>query len=334
MSRSNDSSPLGSRLAARSSLASSPEPDARPDLASGSSSALNSGVAAALLGFVFWGVFPLYFRLVPSGAAIEILANRIVWALVLLLAVMLPRKRWAWLGAAVRSPRVLGAFALSAALLSANWLIYIWSATHGHVVDASLGYFMTPLINVLLGMAVLHERPRRVQRYALLLATTGVLWLTIEAGQLPWIGLALALSFGGYGLLRKVAPLGALEGLTLETLLLAPFALVAVAIWWGRSATSFPSADWHINLWLIGFGPLTAVPLLLFASGARKLTLTTLGILQYVSPTLQFVIGVWLFHEPLGAGRLAGFACIWGALVIYTAEGWYRSRHAAAITSR
>ncbi len=297
-------------------------------------SLLNSGVAAATLGFVVWGVFLLYFRLVPTSEALEILANRIVWALVLLLAVMLPRRRWGWLGAALKNPRVLGAFAVSAALLSANWLIYIWSATHGHVVDASLGYFMTPLVNVLLGMTVLHERPRPAQRGALLLAAAGVAWLSLEAGHPPWIGLALAVSFGAYGLLRKVAPLGALEGLTLETLLLAPIAIGAVAMWWGHSPTSFPSSDWHINLWLIGFGPLTAVPLLLFASGARKLTLTTLGVLQYLSPTLQFMIGVGLFHEPLGMSRLAGFACIWAALAIYSAEGWYRSRRGTAIASR
>ena len=187
---------------------------------------LNRGAWAAALAFTWWGFFPLYFRLQPAIAPAEVLANRIVWSLLLIVAVLAWRRDWAWLGAALRRPRVVAAFVLSAVLLSVNWITYIWAVSHGHVVDASLGYFITPLVNVALGYGLLGERPRRAQWSALAIAAIGVVWLTASAGRLPWIGLALGLSFGGYGLLRKVAVLGALEGLALESMILAPFAVV------------------------------------------------------------------------------------------------------------
>jgi chloramphenicol-sensitive protein RarD len=255
---------------------------------------------------------------------LEVLANRIVWSLLLVGAVLTWRARWSWVMPALRSKRVLASFVASALLLSLNWTTYIWSVSNGHVVDASLGYFITPLVNVGLGYGLLGERPRRAQWIALGLAAAGVLWLTLAAGRLPWIGLALGLSFGAYGLLRKVASLGALEGLTLETMILAPAALAGMAWWWGGSATSFPGPDARTNLWLVGLGPATALPLLLFAFAARRLSLTTLGLLQYVSPTIQFLLGIWLFREPFSAARLVGFALIWIALALYTLDGWRR----------
>ena len=281
---------------------------------------------AAAVGFTWWGFFPLYFRLMPGASPPEVLANRIVWSLILMTVVLTWRRQWGWLAAAVRSGRTMASFVASALLLSANWMIYIWSVSNGHVVDASLGYFMTPLINVALGVALLGERPRRAQWIALGLAAAGVAWLTISAGTLPWIGLALALSFGAYGLLRKVAVLGALEGLTLETMILAPAAVAAMAWWWRSSPTSFPGPDLATDAWLLGLGPATTVPLLLFAAAARRLPLTTLGLFQYVSPTIQFLLGIWLFREPLTLSRLAGFACIWGALALYSLDGWRRRR--------
>jgi chloramphenicol-sensitive protein RarD len=259
-----------------------------------------------------------------------VLVHRIVWSLLFLGALLAARRQWAWLGTALRRPRVLAAFAASAILLSINWVTYIWAVGHDEVVDASLGYFMTPLVNVALGYTVLHERLRRAQWIALGLALLGVLLLTVQAGRPPWIGLTLACSFGAYGLMRKVATLGALEALTLETLLLTPPALAA---WWWLTSTgqaSFPSMGLERDLWLLGVGPVTAVPLLLFGAGARRLRLVTLGILQYLSPTLQFVIGVWLFHEPFSSGRLAGFACIWLALAIYTADALHAARRLLA----
>ena len=190
---------------------------------------------------------------------------------------------------------------------------------------------MTPLVNVALGCTLLHERLRRAQWLALALAVLGVAWLTVQAGQLPWIALVLASSFGIYGLLRKIATFGPLEGLTLETLILTPAAVIAIALLWSRGETSFPTDDTATNLWLIGVGPITAVPLLLFAAGARRLSMVTLGVLQYLSPTLQLMLGVWAFHEPFSAQRLVGFSSIWVGLLIYSVDGWKASRRSVAI---
>ena len=292
---------------------------------------MTSGVVFAALAFTWWGLFPLYFRIVTSVPAGEVLAHRIVWCVLFVLALLGWRRQWAWLPQVLGAPKVLGAFAVSALLIAVNWMTYIWAVNNGHVVDASLGYFITPLVNVLLGTTLLHERLRRTQWAALTLAAIGVAWLTVQAGHPPWIALALAISFGSYGLLRKVAVLGALEGLTLETLLLAPLALAALAFAWQRGTGSFPAPDWATNLWLIALGPITAVPLLLFAAGARRVSMTTLGLLQYIGPTIQFGLGVWVFHEPFESQRLLGFGCIWLALAIYTADGWHRARQNVAV---
>jgi chloramphenicol-sensitive protein RarD len=291
---------------------------------------MHRGIAYAALAYICWGLFPLYFQQLAAIPPVEVVAHRVVWSLVFLLALLGLRRQWAWLGPVLHQPKVLGAFAASALLLAGNWGVYIWAVTHGHVLDASLGYFITPLVNVLLGTTVLHERPRPAQWAALSLAGAGVLWLTVQSGQLPWIALVLAASFGTYGLLRKIAVLGALEGLTLETMLLAPVAFAALALWWAQGASAFPAGGWQTNLWLVLVGPVTAVPLLLFAAGARRITLTTLGLLQYLGPTIQFGLGVWLFREPLTAPRLLGFALIWSALLLYSADGWRVSRRIAA----
>jgi chloramphenicol-sensitive protein RarD len=255
-----------------------------------------------------------------------VLALRVVFALAFLLALVAARRHWSWLVELLRQPRVLLAFGASALLLSTNWVTYIWSVTNGHVVDASLGYFMTPLVSVALGYVFLGERLRRPQSAALALALLGVLWLTVQGGQLPWIALILASSFGIYGLLRKIATLGALEGLTLETLILAPLALIVLGVLAARGQAAFPTPDLALNLWLIALGPTTAVPLLLFAAGQRRLSMATMGVLQYVSPTLQFMLGLWVFHEPFSSQRLVGFVLIWTALLFYSLDGWRMSR--------
>ena len=202
----------------------------------------------------------------------------------------------------------------------------MWAVHNQHLLDASLGYFILPLVNVAIGYFILKERPRRGQWLAVAVASSGVLWLAVQAGHPPWVALMLAFSFGGYGLLRKIGHLGALEGLALETLLLAPFALGALIYWTTQGTGTLARGDLGMLGWLLLAGPLTATPLLLFAAGARRITLTTMGILQYISPSLQFALGVWIFHEPFAPVRLVGFALIWSALLIYSVEGWLFSR--------
>ena len=283
---------------------------------------------AAAAAYTMWGLFPLYFRWLKATSALEVLVHRVLWSLVFMVVVLGLRRQWAWIAPTLRSPRVLAAFAASAALLSANWLTYIWSVQNGHVVDASLGYFITPLVNVLLGTTVLRERPRAAQWVALALAAVGVLWLTWASGHIPWIALVLASSFGAYGLLRKVAALGALEGLALETLWLLGPALALLAWGLAQGTSSFAAGDFNTRALLIGVGPLTAVPLLLFAAGARRIRMTTLGLLQYIGPSIQLALGVALFHEPFGWDRALGFALIWSALAVYSAESWWIGRRA------
>jgi chloramphenicol-sensitive protein RarD len=287
---------------------------------------MRSGILFAALAYTAWGLLPIYFHQVANVPPLEVVAHRMLWALLFVLGVMVVRRQWAWVGGVLRQPRVLAAFALSALLLSANWLVYVWAVHNQHVLDASLGYFILPLVNVALGYVFLHERPRPGQWAAVAVAAAGVLWLTLQTGRLPWIALTLALTFGFYGLLRKLATLGALEGLTLETLVLAPLAVGVLGYWAAQGQGVLVQGDAASLGWLLLAGPLTAIPLLLFAAGARRIPLTTLGLLQYISPTLQLLMGVWLFHEPLPAARLFGFVLIWVALVLYTLESWWTSR--------
>jgi chloramphenicol-sensitive protein RarD len=280
------------------------------------------GMLYAAGAYILWGLFPIYFRAVQNFSPLEILLQRVAWALVFVLIVLALRRQWSWIGKVRRQPKVLAGFAASATLLSVNWYIYIWAVNNGHVVDASLGYFITPLVNVLLGLLLLHERMRPIQWVAVMLAAAGVAWLTWQAGHLPWIGLGLAFSFGSYGLLRKTAALGPLEGLTLETLLLFPLAFGGLAVMARHGQNTFLHAPAASRWLMAAAGPITAVPLLLFAAGARRIPMSTLGFLQYIAPSLQLLLGVWLYGEPFGGARLVGFAVIWSALAVYTLEGF------------
>ena len=290
-----------------------------------------SGLVYAALAYVIWGLFPIYFHALARIDAFEIVMHRSLWSFVFVWAALVALRRLEWVPGVVRRPRLIAQFMLSALFLSANWLLYVWSVNHGHVVEASLGYFVTPLVNVLLGTWVLKERPRRLQWLAVGVAACGVLWLTATLGRPPWIALGLAASFGTYGLLRKTAPLGALEGLAVETAVMAPVALVALAVMSAPRGGLFAGMDGATAGWLLFAGPLTAIPLLLFAAGARRVTMATLGTLQYLSPSIQFLLGVTFFGEPLQDTRLAGFVVIWSALVIYSADGflWMRRQRAA-----
>jgi chloramphenicol-sensitive protein RarD len=290
---------------------------------------MRTGIISAALAFLCWGLFPLYFHAINEVPPIQILAHRMLWSLLFLVIVLTVRRQWKWLQL-VRKPRVLMSFVASAIFLSANWGIYIWAVNSGHVIEASLGYFINPLVNIMFGAVLLKERMRPGQWGAIGLAAVGVAWLTWQAGTPPWIALLLASTFGIYGLLRKTAALGALEGLSFETMVLFPFALVYVA--WltlhGQNAFINTASD-TTRVLLVAAGPITAIPLLLFASGARQIPLSVLGLLQYLSPTLQFLLGVWIFHEHFDAGRLVGFMLIWGALALFAAEGLLRRSQAA-----
>jgi chloramphenicol-sensitive protein RarD len=278
------------------------------------------GIIYALVAYGIWGLLPLYLKALKAVPLLEVVSHRILWSAVLLVVVGLATRQLSWLKRVRERPRLLLTLLACAAALSVNWLVFIWAVSVGRVVDGSLGYFINPLVSVVLAVVVLKERLRPLQWAAVGVAALGVLWLTVLAGQLPWIGLALASSFGLYGLLRKTAAIDSLGGLTLETLLLLPIAggyLLSLAGGGHSSWSREPSVPWL----LIAAGPLTAVPLLSFVAGARRIPLSLVGILQYLGPTLQLLLGVAVFHEPLPAPKLIGFGLIWLAVALYTVEG-------------
>ncbi|WP_353155179.1 EamA family transporter RarD [Herminiimonas fonticola] len=286
---------------------------------------MNPGILYAFCAYVIWGMFPIYFKSLLEIPPLEVLMYRMVWALVFLVLVLSVRRQWAWLKPVLRQPRVLAGFTASALLLSSNWYLYIWSVNNDRVIDASLGYFMTPLVNVLLGSVILGERLRRLQWMAVGMAAIGVLWLTWQNGHPPWVSLLLGITFGLYGLLRKTASLGTLEGLSLETMLLFPLAVVSLLIMTAQGAHGFGDASTGTKWLMLAAGPITAIPLLLFGAAARLVPLSTMGLMQYITPSLQLIVGIWLYHEPFGGARLIGFAAIWIALGLYSLDGIWQS---------
>ena len=293
------------------------------------------GMWFAMACYAIWGVFPLYFRLLAPVPAIDILAHRIIWSLGFLLILLTARQEWRWLGPALRTPRTLGLYALAGIVLAVNWYTYIWAVNAGFVIESSLGYFINPLVSVLLGVVFLHERLRAGQWAAIATAAGGVLFLTISYGQLPWIALILAFTFGFYGLLKKHGTLHSMQGLTIETGTLVLPALVLLFFRETSGADSLVSYGWGKTLLLLSTGVVTVLPLVWFASAARLIPLSLLGILQYIAPTLQFLVGLLIFQEPFSTTRLIGFAIIWLALLIYSAEGLrhQRSLRTVAATS-
>lgn len=292
---------------------------------------MNKGIFYGVGAYLLWGLLPIFWKSLHHVPALEILAHRMVWSLAFVVVLLAAQGRWRWLLPVLKNGRVLLTFTVSALLLSLNWFIYIWAVNAGHIVETSLGYFINPLLNVLLGTLFLKERLRPGQLAAIIVATIGVLYLTLHYGSLPWIALTLAGSFGIYGLLRKTAALNSLEGLTLETLVLFLPALAYLIYLEVVGTAAFGHTGLTTTLLLIAGGVATALPLLLFASGARRITLTLMGILQYIAPTMQFLIGVFLYHEPLDSDRLIGFSLIWLALAIYSLEGILRSGRSARL---
>jgi len=284
------------------------------------------GFGFGLTAYLLWGLFPLYWKLLDSSGALELLAHRILWAMLTIVGLVLVRRRFGQVRALLAEPRRRWPLVAAAVLISVNWGGYIWGVNNGRVVETSLGYFITPLFTVLLGVIFLKERLRVAQWIALGIAFVAVAALTIENGRPPWLALVLTFSFGFYGLAKKRAGAGAIEGMAVETATIAPIALAAlVVLALHGDSTVTHQGPGYLALVLLT-GPLTAVPLLLFGAAATRIPMTTLGLLNYVAPIMQFVIGILVFHEQMSTMRWAGFGLVWFALTIFTWDSLARRR--------
>lgn len=284
------------------------------------------GYLLGLSAYLLWGIIPLYFKAVQQVAAVEIIVHRVIWSALLGSALLLCWKHPGWWRELRENPQRLAILAGSGSLIACNWLIYVWAVNSGRMVEASLGYYINPLVNVLLGMLVLGERLRRLQWLAVSLAVAGVVQQVWQVGSLPWVSLALALTFSFYGLIRKRAPVAALPGLVIETWLLVPIALGWIAL--HPAAQSLQPAFLASSglLWLVAAGPVTLVPLICFNAAARHLPYTTLGFLQYIAPTLVLLFAVTLFHEKVSAASWTAFVFIWAGLAVYSVDIWRHLR--------
>jgi chloramphenicol-sensitive protein RarD len=288
---------------------------------------MNRGILAGLSAYILWGLFPIYWRLLEQDPAIEILAHRMVWSLVFMAILLTVQKEWQGIGKALLKRKTVAVYCLAAILLACNWYIYIWAVNNDYVVEASLGYFINPLVNFLLGVVFLGEKLRGGQVAAVILAGLGVVYLTVNYGSLPWISLALAISFGAYGLIKKTAALESTHGFSLEMMVLFLPALGYLLFRNTAGIGAFAHQGALITLLLVLAGPVTSVPLLMFGYAARHIPLSMLGFIQYVTPTLQFLLGVFLYLEPFPKTRLVGFSIIWVSLLVYTLEGvWFTRR--------
>jgi len=289
-----------------------------------------NGIISAIVAYVLWGVLTVYWKFLQTVPAFEIVCHRIVWSFVFVTFLLIWKNRWQWLQQIRERPATLITFLGTSGVLLLNWCTYIWAVNAGHVVDASLGYFINPLVSVLLGVIFLRERLRPWQWIAIGLAAGGVIFLTWSCGVFPWIAVTLAISFGSYGLLRKTAPLGALKGLSLESTILFLPALAYLVYLELTGSASFGHAGIATSVLLASAGVVTASPLLLFASATRQIRLATVGILQYITPTLQCLLGVLVYGEALTGPRLIGFGVVWTALLIYFLEGVVERRRLVA----
>ena len=285
----------------------------------------SKGIIYGVCAYALWGFFPLYWKQLQAVSALQLLGHRIGWSFLLLAGVVLWTGQWAGFRASLTT-KTLRIYFVAALLIAVNWLTYVWAVNAGFIVETSLGYFMNPLLSVLMGVVFLRERLRASQWIPVLLAAVGVIYLTLIYGRLPWIALLLALTFGFYGLVKKIAPLGSLFGLTLETGILFLPALAYLVAAEAAGSAAFLHTGSGADLLLLGAGLVTTVPLLFFASAARRIPLTVLGILQYIAPSLQFLLGVFVYREAFDRARLIGFSMVWLALVLFAAESYVRQR--------
>ena len=288
-----------------------------------------TGALYALCAFLAWGFNPVYFKAVAEVPVVEIVAHRILWALLLVAMVVSIGRQWPAVARALFDRRAMTALVASTVLLSSNWGLYVWAVAHERILETSIGYFINPMVSVLLGVVFLGERLNRVQMVAVALAVAGVAYLTLNYGQAPWIALYLAGSFGLYGLIRKIAPVNAIGGLFIETLILAPLALGYLVWLHVTGAGSFGRESIGFDVLLIASGPVTALPLLWFSAAARRLNLSTVGFFQYIAPSTQFLLAVFVYGEPFTPAHAVTFPLIWTALAIFTADAVRRQRRAA-----
>jgi len=287
---------------------------------------MNKGIVAGLGAYLLWGVFPIYWKWLHTVPASQILAHRMVWSLIFVAGVMALQRDRDWLRLVLRQRKTLLVYTLAAILLSGNWFIYIWAVNANYIVETSLGYFINPLVSVLMGVILLKEKLRHRQAAAVILAGVGVLYLAFNYGRLPWIALALAFSFATYGLLKKTAPLSATRSFTLETMVMFLPAAAYLIFQEVHGVGAFAHQGWLVTLLLVLAGPVTSIPLILFGVAARRIPLSMIGFLQYIAPTLQFLIGVFIYHEDFPPSRILGFSLIWLALLIYSLDSVLNGR--------
>ncbi len=290
-----------------------------------------AGVLYAGMAFFIWGISPVYWKAMQQVPALEIIAHRTVWAFFFLIVLSLVQKRWTEFKAVLQAPRSMAILLVTAILVCINWLVYVWAVNAGYLLQASLGYYINPLVNVMLGMVFLRERLSRHQAVAVLLACGAVVYRTVALGQFPWISMTLGFGFGIYGLIRKVAPVNSLVGITVETLWLTPFAAAYLACLELSGEGNFLHAGVFSDVLLAGTGVLTAVPLLFFNLGARRINLSTVGLMQFISPSCMFLLAVVAYDEPFTADQLWTFALIWAALAIYSIDSLRSFRRSAAL---
>ncbi|TCO30145.1 chloramphenicol-sensitive protein RarD [Kribbella steppae] len=288
------------------------------------------GFVYGLSAYLVWGLFPLYWKLLDRSGAIEVLAHRVLWSMVTIALLVVVLRKFGRVKAVLRDPRRRWRLIAAAVLISVNWGTYIWGVQNNRIVETSLGYFITPLFTVLLGVLVLKERLRTVQWAALAIAFVAVIGLTIENGRPPWVALILTFSFGLYGLAKKQAGAGAIEGMAIETATVAPVALAAIVVLGAQGqSTVADNGVWYLIVLLLA-GPITSVPLMLFGAASTRVSMTTLGLLNYITPSMQFALAVLLFHEAMSPMRWAGFGLVWFALAIFT---WDTMAHRRRIQS-